>query len=130
MHVLVVMSIETPAPSRPHWWLALGVALGIVGIAALWPLRELGQVCIEIYPAPPGCGSAVPQVAVYISIALVIALVSAMVVLYVTQTKPRTAIILLGAGIVLAVLMSIAVVGLSQTGVWDAPQPYPPVMVN
>jgi hypothetical protein len=130
MHVLIVMSIETPSPSRPRWWLALGGALGIFGIAALWPLRELGQVCIMIYPTPPGCGSAAPQVAVYTGIALIIGLVSAMVVLYATQTKPRTAIILLSAGVVLVVAVSIAVVALSQTGLWYAPQPYPPVIVN
>jgi hypothetical protein len=83
-----------------------------------------------IYPTPPGCGSAAPQVAVCTGIALIIGLVSAMVVLYATQTKPRTAIILLSAGVVLVVAVSIAVVALSQTGLWYAPQPYPPVIVN
>ena len=106
---------------RPTLWLAIGGVLAAVGIGVLWPLREVGQVCVAIYPPPPGCGAAEPLWASLAGIAVVLALFCAMVVLFATQPAPRTALIVLAAGIVIAVLLAAGVVWLSQTGIWDAP---------
>ncbi|MDP3207664.1 MAG: hypothetical protein Q8M65_00815, partial [Rhodoglobus sp.] len=76
------------------------------------------------------CGAEEPLWVPLAGIAAVVGLFCAMVVLYATQPAPRTALILLAAGIVVAVALAAAVVGLSQTGIWDGPQPYPPFIVD
>ncbi|MBN9238099.1 MAG: hypothetical protein J0J03_00345 [Leifsonia sp.] len=113
---------------RPRLWLALGAVLALVGIAVLWPLQHVGQVCVLIYPAPPGCGAAEPRWAPLVGIGLVIALLAAQVVVYATAARPRTPLILLSAGIVVVVALAAAVVALSQTGIWDPYQP--PVIID
>ena len=122
------MTQERTPSTRPRLWLGIGIALAVVGIAVLWSLRQVGQVCIMIYPAPPGCGAEEPQWVPLVGIALVIALVAAQVVLYFTVPQPRTALILLSAGIVIVVALAAAVVALSQTGIWDPYQP--PVLID
>ena len=118
---------HTPS-SGPRLWLGIGIALAVVGIAVLWSLRQVGQVCIMIYPAPPGCGAEEPQWVPLVGIGLVIALLAAQVVLYFTTPRPRTALILLSAGIVVVVALAAGVVALSQTGIWDPYQP--PVLID
>ena len=118
---------HTPS-SRPRLWLGIGIALAVVGIAVLWSLRQAGQVCNMIYPAPPGCGAEEPLWVPLVGIGLVITLLAAQVVLYFTVPQPRTALILLSAGIVIVVALAAAVVALSQTGIWDPYQP--PVLID
>jgi hypothetical protein len=118
-----------PAPlRRPRLWLATGAVLAVLGIAILWPLQQVGQVCTLIYPAPPGCGAQEPRWVPLLGIGLVIAAFAAMVVIYFTVPRPRTVLIILGGGIVVIVALAAAIVWLSQTGIWDPYQP--PVMVN
>ncbi len=112
-----------PISLRPPLWLAIGVALSVLGIAVLWPLQQVGQICIMIYPAPPGCGADEPRWVPLVGIGLVIALLSAQVVVYVTAPRPRTTLILLSAAIVVVVALAAGVVALSQTGIWDPYQP-------
>ena len=123
---------HTPSPrptlARPRLWLAIGAVLAVVGIAVLWPLQQVGQVCVMIYPAPPGCGAEEPRWVPLVGIGLVIALLAAQVVLYFTAPRPRTPLILLSAGIVVVILLAVAIVALSQTGIWDPYQP--PIMID
>lgn len=118
---------RTPS-RRPRLWLAVGAALAVVGIGALWPLRSVGQVCVLIYPAPPGCGAPQPAIAVFVGIGLIIALFAAQVVLFATHSRPRIALIVLSASIIVVVVLAAAVVAISQTGIWDPFQP--PVMID
>lgn len=122
------MTNDRTPTTRPRLWLALGAVLAAVGIAVLWPRRQVGQVCIMIYPAPPGCGADEPRWVPLVGIGLVIVLLAAQVVLYFTVPRPRTPLILLSAGIVVVVLLAVAVVALSQTGIWDPYQP--PVIID
>ena len=122
------MTLDRTPSSRPRLWLGVGIALTALGIAVLWPLQQVGQVCIMIYPAPPGCGADEPRWVPLVGIALIIALLAAQVVLFFTHTSPRTALILLSAGIVVVVVLASAIVGLSQTGIWDPYQP--PVIID
>ena len=122
------MTQESTPSSRPRLWLGIGIALTVVGIAVLWPLRHVGQVCIMIYPAPPGCGAEEPRWVPLVAIGLVIALLAAQVVVYVTARRPRIPLILLCAGIVVVVAVAAGVVALSQTGIWDPYQP--PVLID
>ena len=113
---------------KPVVFLVIGVALALVGIAVLWPLQYVGQVCVMIYPAPPGCGAPQPAVAALGGIALLIALLAAEVVFFVTAARPRVPLILLSAGMVAVVALAAAIVALSQTGIWD---PYQgPIMID
>ncbi len=124
------MSSAQSSSRRPTAWLAVGGVLSALGIGALWPLREIGQVCALIYPPPPGCGAQQPLWASVVGIAVIVGVFCAMVVLYATRPAPRTALILLSAGIVVVAGLAAGVVWLSQTGIWDAPQPYPPIIVD
>ena len=117
------MTIDRTPSTRPRLWLALGAVLAVVGIAVLWPLQQVGQVCILIYPAPPGCGADEPRWVPLVAIGLVIALLAAQVVVYFTVPRARTPLILLSAGIVVVVLLAAGIVALSQTGIWDPHQP-------
>lgn len=122
------MTNDTTPPKRPTFWLAIAGVLSVLSIAILWPLQYTGQVCVLIYPAPPGCGAEEPRWVPFVAIGLVIALLAAVVILFFTAPNSRTAIILLTAGIVVVVAAGLAVVGLSQTGIWDPYQP--PVLVD
>jgi hypothetical protein len=51
-----------------------------------------------------------------------------MIVVYFTVPRPRTLLIVLAGVILLVAILAAAVVGLSQTGIWDPYQP--PVIVN
>ena len=120
------MTLDRTPSSRPRLWIAIGAVLSVVAIAVLWPLQQVGQVCIMIYPAPPGCGADEPRWVPLVAIGLVVALLAAQVVVYFTVPRSRTPIILLSAGIVVVVLLAAAIVALSQTGIWD---PYPPLVI-
>ena len=120
------MTLDRTPSNRPRLWIAIGAVLSVVAIAVLWPLQQVGQVCIMIYPAPPGCGADEPRWVPLVAIGLVIALLAAQVVVYFTVQRARTPLILLSAGIVVVVLLAAAIVALSQTGIWD---PYQPLVI-
>ena len=120
------MTLDRTPSSRPRLWIAIGAVLSVMAIAVLWPLQQVGQVCIMIYPAPPGCGADEPRWVPLVAIGLVIALLAAQVVVYFTVQRARTPLILLSAGIVVVVLLAAAIVALSQTGIWD---PYQPLVI-
>jgi hypothetical protein len=122
------MTTDRTPLRRPRLWLATGGILALLGIAILWPLQQVGQVCILIYPAPPGCGAQEPRWVPLVGIGLVIAAFAAIVVVYFTVPRPRTVIIILAGAIVVIVALAAAIVGLSQLGIWDPYQP--PVIVN
>ena len=120
------MTDVTPARKSRIWLLVAGI-LAVVAIAILWPLQGVGQVCIMIYPAPPGCFAEEPRWVPLAAIAIIIGLVAAMVVVAFVMNKPRTALILLTSAIVVVCALAVFVVWLSQTGIWD---PYQPQILN
>lgn len=113
---------------RPRLWLLIGAILSALSIAVLWPLQQVGRVCAAIYPAPPGCGASEPGWVPLLAIGLILAAFAAMVVIYFTVQRPRTPFVVLAAVILFVAVLAAAIVGLSQTGVWDPYQP--PVIVN
>lgn len=116
--------MTTSAPVRTHrLLLTLGAVLAVISIAVLWPLQQVGQICIMIYPAPPGCGADEPRWVPLVAIGLIVAAFAAMVVVYFTVSAPRTWLIVLCAVIVALALLAVAIVGISQTGIWDPYQP-------
>ena len=114
--------------SRSIIWLAIVGALSIVAIAVLWPLQQLGQICPDIYPSPPGCFAEEPRWVPLVGIGLVIALLAAAVIVFFTVPSHRTLLIVLSAAIVLVTVAATVIVMISQTGVWDPVQP--PIMLN
>jgi hypothetical protein len=116
------MTVGTTTP-KPRIWLAAAAVLSVIAIGVLWPLQQVGQVCILIYPAPPGCGATEPRWVPFVAIGFVIALLAAAVIVYFTTPNPRVLVIVFAAAIVAVTLIAAAVVGLSQTGIWDPPQP-------
>ena len=120
------MTAERTPSTRPRLWLALGAVLAVVGIGLLWPLQTVGQVCIMIYPAPPGCGADEPRWVPLVAIGLVVAVFAAQVVLYFTLARPRVPLIVLSGAIVAVVLLGAGIVALSQTGIGN---PYPPLVI-
>ena len=122
------MTVDHTPSTRPRLWLALGAVLAIVGAGLLWPLQTVGQICIMIYPAPPGCGADEPRWVPLVAIGLVVALLATQVVLYFTLARPRLPLILLCGAIVAVVLLGAGIVALSQTGIWD-PSP-PPIIID
>ena len=122
------MTVQRTPSTRPRLWLAVGAALSLLGIAVLWPLQQVGQVCIMIYPAPPGCGAEEPRWVPLVGIGIIIALLAAQIVLYATAPRPRIPLILLSGGIVAVVALAAGVVALSQTGIWDPYQP--PIIID
>lgn len=113
----------TTTTTKPRIWLAAAAVLSVIAIAVIWPLQYVGQVCVLIYPAPPGCGATEPRWVPFVAIGLVIALLCAAVIVYFTTNDPRVLVIVCVAGIIAVTLLALAVVGISQTGVWDPPQP-------
>lgn len=122
------MTIDRTPSTRPRLWLVLGAVLAVIGIAVLWPLQQVGQICTMIYPAPPGCGAEEPRWVPLVGIGLIIALLAAQVVVFFTVQHPRTPLILLSAGIVVVIVLAAGVVALSQTGIWDGYQP--PIIID
>jgi hypothetical protein len=122
------MTIDHTPSSGPKLWLVLGAVLAVIGIAVLWPLQKVGQICTMIYPAPPGCGADEPRWVPLVGIALIVALLAAQVVVYFTAPHARTPLILLSAGIVVVIVLAAGVVALSQTGIWDPYQP--PIIID
>jgi len=113
---------------RPRVWLLVGSLLAALSVAVLWPLQQVGQVCILIYPAPPGCGSDVPRWVPLAAVAVVIAVLAAMFVVYFTVARSRVILLVLAAVIVLVTALAAAIVSLSQTGIWDPY--YPPILID
>ena len=122
------MTIDHTPSSRPTLWLVLGAVLAVIGVAVLWPLQKVGQICTMIYPAPPGCGADEPRWVPLVGIGLIIALLAAQVVVFFTAQHSRTPLILLSAGIVVVIVLAAGIVALSQTGIWDPYQP--PIMID
>lgn len=116
------MTVDTTT-TKPRIWLAAVALLSVIAIGVIWPLQYVGQVCILIYPAPPGCGATEPRWVPFVAIGLVIALLCATLIVYFTKPDSRTLVIVCGAAIVAVTLIALAIVGISQTGVWDPPQP-------
>lgn len=112
---------DTTTPSRPWLWLVIAGVVAAISIAVLWPLQHVGQVCVLIYPPPPGCFSPVPPIASIGAIAAIVALLVAIAVVWFTMPAPRTAVIVLTGAIVLVALIGAGLVVLSQTGIWDPP---------
>ena len=118
------MTNSHTASSRPRLWLAIGAMVAALSIAVLWPLQKVGQVCVMIYPAPPGCGAQEPRWVPLVAIGVVVALLSAQVIVYFTSPRPRAILITLAGAMVFVVIVAAAVVGISQTGIWDPYQPF------
>lgn len=119
------MSADRPHTARPRLWLVLAGVLSAVSIAVLWPMQVVGQVCILIYPPPPGCGAEEPRWVPLVAIGLIVAMLAAAFVVYFTAPAPRTALIVLCSAILAVLLVAAGVVALSQTGIWDPVQPPP-----
>jgi hypothetical protein len=100
---------NTASRTRPTLWLVVAGVLSLLSIAVLWPLQFVGQVCILIYPAPPGCGAEEPRWVPFVAIGLVVALLAAAVIVYFTVAASRTPIILLTAGIIVVVAIAATV---------------------
>ncbi len=110
------------APARSgRLWLIAGIVVALGGAFWLWKLAE-PRICILIYPAPPGCNSAIPYWLPYIGIALIALLLIAMIVLAVRNASTRSIVgTLIAMVVVLAVF--VAVMYLAFAGVFDLPQP-------
>jgi hypothetical protein len=113
---------------KPRMWLIIGAVLAALGTAILWPLQQVGQVCILIYPAPPGCGSPIPPVAPLVGIGVLIVLLAVMFIVYFTRPEPRRVLVVLAVAMIAVIGLTWAVVWLSQTGIWDPYQP--PVVID
>lgn len=122
------MTTDHPPTARPRLWLIAASVLSVISIAVLWPLQYVGQVCILIYPPPPGCGAEEPRWVPIVAIGLIIAILAAAFVVYFTAPAPRTTLIVLCSAILLVLLLAAAIVALSQTGIWDPYQP--PVIID
>jgi hypothetical protein len=122
------MTTDHTPISRPRLWLVIAAVLSVVSIAVLWPLQAVGQVCIMIYPAPPGCGADEPRWVPLVGIGLIIAALATAVIVYFTVPAPRTILVVLCAVMLAILLIAAAIVALSQTGIWDPYQP--PVIID
>jgi len=117
------MSTDRVPIARPRVWLAIAAVLAAVSIAVLWPLQQVGQVCIMIHPPPPGCGAEEPRWVPLVAIGLIIAALAAAIIVYFTVDAPRTVIVALCGAMLVVLLVAGAVVALSQTGIWDPVSP-------
>jgi hypothetical protein len=122
------MSTDRIPVTRPRAWLAIATVLAVVSIAVLWPLQQVGQVCILIYPSPPGCGAEEPRWVPLVAIGLIVAALAAAVIVYFTVAAPRTTLVVLCGAMLAVLLVAAAIVALSQTGIWDPVQP--PVIID
>lgn len=122
------MSTDRVPIRRPRLWLLIAAALTVLSIGVLWPLQQVGQVCIMIYPAPPGCGAEEPRWVPLVAIGIIIAALAASVIVYFIVPAPRTPLVVLCGSILVVLLLGCAVVALSQTGIWDPYQP--PVLID
>jgi len=122
------MSTDRIAIRRPRLWLILAAALTVLSIGVLWPLQQVGQVCIMIYPAPPGCGAEEPRWVPLVAIGIIVAALAAAVIVYFTVPAPRTLLVVLCAVMLVVLVLACAIVALSQTGIWDPYQP--PVLID
>ncbi|CAN5502744.1 hypothetical protein BH10ACT7_BH10ACT7_21550 [soil metagenome] len=110
--------------TKPRLWLIIASVIAVVSTAILWPLQQVGQICIMIYPAPPGCGAEEPRWVPLVAIGLIVGLLAAAFVVYFTRPAPRTLLVILTAAMVVVLGLACAIVWLSQTGIWDPVQPY------
>jgi hypothetical protein len=114
---------------RPTWPLLVAAgAITILSIAVLWPLRGVEQVCIAIYPAPPGCGAAEHHWAALVGIGLTVALLAAIFIANFTMREPRVTMIVLLAAMIAVIVIAAAVVAISQSGTWSGPIPIDPLV--
>lgn len=122
------MTTDSTPISKPRLWLVLAAVLTAFSMGVLWNLKDVGQVCILIYPAPPGCGAEEPRWVPFVAMGLIVAALAAAVIVYFTVPRPRTILILLTAAILVILALAAAIVWLSQTGIWDPYQP--PVIID
>lgn len=122
------MSTDRIPVTRPRLWLAIAAVLAVVSIAVLWPLQQVGQVCILIYPPPPGCGAEEPRWVPLVAIGLIVAALAAAVIVYFTVDSPRPVLVALCGAMLAILLVAAGVVALSQTGIWDPV--YPPAVID
>jgi hypothetical protein len=120
----------TPSESaRPSWPLLIAAAaMTVVSIAVLWPLRGVEQVCIAIYPAPPGCAAAEHHWAALVGIGIIVSLLAAIFVVAFTMHKPLVTIIVLLASMGVVLVVAVAVVAITQSAPWDLPIPIDPLL--
>lgn len=111
---------------KPRYLLVVAAVLSALAVGVLWQLQQVGQVCILIYPPPPGCGAEEPRWVPLVAIGLVIALLSTAVIAYFTSASPKILLIVVCGGILAVTAIGALVVVLSQTGIWD---PYAPAVV-
>ena len=122
------MTTTTTRPGRNWIWLLVAGILSVIGIGILWPLQQVGQVCALIYPAPPGCGADEPRWVPLVAIGLVIAIMTALVIVHFTVVRALLPQALLTAAIPVVTIAASLIVAISQTGIWDPYQP--PVMIQ
>lgn len=127
--VLVGMTTTIAAqPKSP--WLVGASALALLAIAILWPVQTAAQPCIAIYPAPPGCGSAGSPWFAYVAIGLIVALLAAIFIAAFTMASPRVTMMILIATIGAVLIVGFAASAMAQSGVWDAPIPIDPLILE
>lgn len=113
---------DSQAPARAgRLWLIPGLIVALGGGYWLWTLAA-PRVCIMIYPAPPGCNSAIPNWLPFIGLALVALLLIAMIVLAVRGAGTRAMVGTLIA-MVVVVAVFVVVMYLAFGGTFDLPQP-------
>lgn len=120
--------VEPVASTRkPRLWLAVVIALAVIGVGVLWPLRGLyKEVCPAIYPAPPGCFAQQPLWVPIVGMVVVLVLLATAVTLYALLPAPRPALIATAIAIVIAVAVCAIVTVAASAGAFDPVQP--PVM--
>lgn len=123
--------MTTTISVQPKWpWLVGASALALMATSILWPMQTATQPCIAIYPAPPGCGSAGSPWFAYLAIGLIIALLAAIFIATFTMANPRLTMIVLIATIGGVLIVSLAASAISQSGMWDAPMPIDPLILE
>jgi hypothetical protein len=121
------LSPATSTVPKPWIWLLIAGVLSVVSIVWLWSMTG-PRVCILVYPAPPGCTTVIPDWLPFISIAIIVVLFAAMVVLYLVRkpgARPLVALTILIAAVTLLTALIMLLAGL---GVFDPYQP--PVILD
>jgi hypothetical protein len=123
---------ETSAPAasvaatrRPWPWLVVIGLVGLLGVAWIWSMRGLGQICTLQYPAPPGCGAVAPGIVPTVVMALVVAgFVVAAIAWFLASPRRLTLIlVIVAASIVAVVLIGALAIWMSMSVTY-----YPPVL--
>jgi hypothetical protein len=124
------MTNEASPIAEPKPWIWLVIAGVLTIVASLWLWSMTGpRFCILIYPAPPGCTTVIPNWLPFVSIGIIVALLLAMIVLFVVRKPaPARLLVLLTIAIAVVTLLTALVMLLAGLGVFDPYQP--PVIVD